>query len=89
LIIIKKIIEEIEHAAIEKITKKVNEFGNKIKNGTSNADNFITMNDIENNWQQLKNETEKTYAEMVKQMIDAIDEREIVRKKKENTGTKV
>ena len=89
MIIIKKIIEEIEHAAIEKITKKVNEFGNKIKNGTSNADNFITMNDIENNWQQLKNETEKTYAEMVKQMIDAIDEREIVRKKKENTGTKV
>lgn len=86
MIIIKQTIEDIENKAVIEISKQVSEFGNKIKSGTSNADDFMTIDDIENNWQELRNATEKTYTNMVSKMINAIDERDIVCKKKENTN---
>jgi len=85
LIIIIHKIDEIEIAAIAEISKRVNEFGNKIRKGTANPEGFMSMNDIENNWLQLKNATDKVYADMVSQMITSIDERDIVCKKKEST----
>jgi len=85
MIIIKQTIEEIELAAIEEIAKQVSVFGEKLDTGTEDEDNFITMNDIESNWQGLRNATDNVYAGMVSRMITAVNERGIVRKKKENT----
>ena len=87
MITIKPKIEEIELEAISKLTKQVSEFGNRIIDGTTSSDNFMTMNDIEYNWKNLRNETEKVYTEMVSQIIAAVDERDIIRKKKESTET--
>ena len=81
----KRLVEEIELAVIEELQKRVNEFSTKLIDGTVDADSFITMGEIENDWGYLRKATDKAYAEMVSQIISAIDEREIIRKKKENT----
>ena len=69
----KQRIEEIELAALEEIAKRVSEFSDKIKNGTANADDFITMNEIEQNWRSLRRATENVYTEMVSEMIAAVN----------------
>ena len=85
MVIMEQTIEEIERKAIMEISKQVNKFGTKIRNGTTDTDEFISMDEIENDWKQLKNATEETYTNMVSKMISAIDERGIVRKKKWST----
>ena len=84
LVIIKRTIEEIERSALESIAEQVVNFGNKFTEGTSDSNNFMSMDEIENNCDKLRKATDTVYSEMVGQMIEAIDEREIVRKKKEN-----
>lgn len=85
MVTMKQTMEEIEIAAIEELARQVSKFGKKLRDGTTDPDEFITMNDIENNWQGLRKATENVYEEMVSEMIAAVNERGVVRKKKENT----
>jgi hypothetical protein len=75
----------IKLAEIERLIK---EFKEKFEAGTSDADNFMTMAEIERLWGELQNGTNNIYSEMVHQLMESVDERDLIRKKKEPTGTK-
>ena len=63
----------------------VKEFRSEFKAKTSDTGKFITINELENRWTDLKNSTDVLYSDMVRQLISEVDEREMVRKKKQNT----
>lgn len=64
------------------------EFRQKIREGTSNPDNFMKLNEIERLWKELRISTEKIYSDQVMSLLDEIDESVLIRKKKENTKKK-
>ena len=72
----------IEIAEIERL---IQEFKEKFATGTSNADNFMNISDIEMIWSNLQNKTNNIYSEMVHKLMSEVDESELIRKKKEDT----
>ena len=69
------------------IERLINEFKEKFEAGTSDVDNFITMNEIERLWGELRGNTNNIYSDIVQDLIGSVDESELIRKKKENTET--
>ena len=65
----------------------IKEFQEVFKNKTSQAERFLTINELEILWSELRNNTEVLYSDMIRQLMSTIDERDMVRKKKENTPT--
>ena len=59
----------------------IKEFKSEFKAKTSDTEKFITINELENRWTDLKNNTDVLYSDMVRQLISEVDEREMVRKK--------
>jgi len=74
---------------IIEIERLLKEFKEKFETGTSDADNFITMNEIERLWSELQNNTKVIYSDILQDLLNAVDESELIRKKKQNTNTKV
>ena len=60
----------------------LDEFGRRIKEGTSSADAFMTMDEIEGYWLQLRRNTEQIYSDMLGEIVASIDEKGLIRKKK-------
>jgi hypothetical protein len=73
---------------LAEIERLIKEFKEKFKEGTSDADNFITMFEIERLWGELQNNTNNIYSDMVREMLNSVDERDLIRKKKENIEPK-
>lgn len=71
---------------LSQIERLVDEFKKDFADKTSDADNFITMSEIEKMWGNLKSNTNNIYADMISDAIGSIDEKDLIRKKKENTG---
>jgi len=69
------------------IERLITEFKEKFEAGTSDADNFITMNEIERLWGELRGNTNNIYSDMLQELIGSVDESELIRKKKGNTET--
>lgn len=84
----KKSVYEIEQEATENVTALISEFGKQIEEGTANADRFMTLDDIEQRWSQLRRDTEQVYTDMVSEIIAGVDERELISKKKESGANK-
>jgi hypothetical protein len=76
---------KIRAAEIERLLA---EFKTKFKAGTSDVENFMTMNEIEHMWSELRTDTDNVYSDMLREMMSTIDESELIRKKKENTKQK-
>ncbi len=72
----------------EELLRKIDEFKEKIQNGTSDPDNFITFTEIEHLWADLMNSTQTIYSDMLQDLLNDADEAEIISKKKQNTKTK-
>ena len=70
---------------LAEIERLINDFEEKFKAGTSDADNFITMHEIEKLWGDLRNNTQNIYSDMLCELMSNVDERDLIRKKKENT----
>lgn len=70
---------------LAEIERLINDFEEKFKTGRSDADNFITIHEIERLWGELRNNTQNIYTDMVRELMSNVDERELIRKKKENT----
>ena len=68
----------------DELIRIVDEFRQKIKTGTSNPDNFLTITDIERLWTKLRGETSLLYSDMLSELLADADESEIIRKKKLN-----
>jgi len=76
---------DIEIAEIERIVK---EFKEKFADGTSDADSFMNISDIETLWSDLQHKTNNIYSDMIHKLISEVDESSLIRKKKESTMPK-
>lgn len=81
----KKKLEQVTEDAKAQIEKKIDEFKALLDSGTSDPDHFITLAEIEKEWAALKTVTNKTYSDMVSAYLSGLDERSIIKSKKENT----
>jgi hypothetical protein len=79
--------EQIE-LRIAEIERLIREFNIKLDKGLSDSEHFMTMSEIEQLWGKLKDGTNNMYSEMIQERLKLVDERDLVRKKKENTETK-
>jgi len=73
----------------EELLRIVDEFRQRIKTGTSDPENFLTISDIERLWSELRGNTSLLYSDMLSELLSDVDESELIRKKKRNTGKKV
>ena len=76
----------VSEVRIGEIERLVNEFQEKFKAGTTQIENFITMTEIERMWSELRNKTDIIYSDMLCELLSSVDESELIRVKKQNTG---
>jgi len=76
-------------ARMSEIERLLKEFQEKFLERTSQAENFITMTEIERMWSDLRSKTDNIYSDMLRELLSSVDEGELIRKKKENTKKKV
>jgi hypothetical protein len=77
--------ESLTSIKLSEIERLIKEFKEKFEIGTSDEENFITINEIERLWGDLQSGTNKVYSEMIRELMSSVDERVIIRKKKGNT----
>lgn len=80
--------DELIQVKLTELERIIKEFKEKFESGTSNPDSFMTLNEIEKLWSDLNSQTGILYSDMIQQLMGMVDERDIIRKKKENTSTK-
>jgi hypothetical protein len=73
---------------IGELERLLRDFKEKFEAGTSDAENFITMHEIEQMWSELRGNTDYIYSDMLGELMSGVDESELIRKKKENTKKK-
>ena len=73
-------ITEIEHL--------IREFKEKFAAGTANADDFLTISEIEMMWGELQNRTNNIYSDMIRKLMSEVNESDLIRKKKDITNPK-
>ena len=67
-------IAEIEHI--------IGNFKEMFSAGTSTADNFMTMTELEMMWGELQHRTNNIYSDMIRKLMSEVDESDLIRKKK-------
>ena len=67
------------------IERLITDFKEKFEAGTSDIENFMTMNEIERLWGELRGNTDNIYSDIVQDLMGSVNESELIRKKKENT----
>jgi len=70
-------------AEVAIIEQLIEEFKEKFVAGTTNECDFITITQIEMMWSELQSKTNNIYSDMVRTLMSEVDERELIRKKKE------
>jgi len=80
--------QELANAEIAKIERLIQEFKEKFAAGTSDADNFMTISQIELLWGELQNSTNNIYSDMIRKLMSEVDESDLIRKKKDISGLK-
>lgn len=73
---------------IAEIGRLIQDFREKFRAGTSDADNFMSIAEVELLWAELRNKTNNIYSDMIRKLMSEVDERDLIRKKKENTNLK-
>ena len=77
-----------DEVTILEITRLIKEFQAVFREKTSQTERFLTINELESLWSELRNNTEVLYSDMIRDLISTVDEREMVRKKKSNIPKK-
>jgi hypothetical protein len=72
----------------EALLNLLDKFRHRIKSGTSDPRKFLSITEIERLWSDLRIETNELYTEMLTELLHEVDERELIREKKENTEKK-
>lgn len=72
----------------DELVRLVDDFKEKIHNGTSNAESFLTISEIEQLWSELRGNTSEIYSDMLHELLSSVDESDLIRKKKLNTSKK-
>ena len=79
---------ELANAEIARIERLIQEFKEKFVDGTSDADKFITISQIELLWSELQNSTHNIYSDMIRRMMSEVDESDLISKKKDTIRAK-
>jgi len=77
----KKDMREIEQTAISGIALLIGEFSELYTARIVGSDSGA-LDGVEEDWANLRRKTEEIYRRMVSELIDAVDERELIAKKK-------
>ncbi len=77
--------KDITEQRIEEIQRLIDKFQFEFKEGTSEPNHFMTMSDIEKLWEELRNNTEKIYSDMVMDLMANVDEQKLISKKNRNS----
>jgi hypothetical protein len=77
--------KELANAEIAKIERLIQEFKEKFAAGTSDAESFMNISQIELLWAELQNGTNNIYSDMIRGLMSEVDESDLIRKKKEIT----
>ena len=77
----KKSVQEIEQTAIAGIALLIGEFS-ELYAARMAVSNTGVLDAIEADWMDLQKKTEKIYQQMVSELTDAVDESEMIAKKK-------
>jgi hypothetical protein len=72
----------------EELLRIVEQFRQRITDGTSDPEHFLTISDIERLWSELRGSTSLLYSELLSELLSNADESELIRKKKRNTEEK-
>jgi hypothetical protein len=73
---------------IARIEAFIKNFKEKFTSGTTDAENFITISQIELLWSELQNSTQNIYSDMIRKMMSEVDESDLIRKKKDVIGSR-
>jgi len=71
---------------IAELTRLLEEYQSKIAHGTSSADNFMSITEMEEALGTLRNGTNNIYTELQSKLVCQINQAELVRKKKRTIG---
>ena len=69
-------------ATILEIERLIKEFQDKFKEKTSQTERFMTINELETLWSELRNNTDVLYSDMIRHLMSSIDEKDLICKKK-------
>jgi hypothetical protein len=81
-------IQELADEEIAIIERLIRIFKEKFIAGTLDANNFISISQIELLWSELQNGTNNIYSDMIRKMMSEVDESDLIRKKKDITCSK-
>jgi hypothetical protein len=73
--------QESPNIRLSELERLIDAFQEEFKAKTSNADNFITMHEIERMWGELRNNTLNIYSDMLRELMSNVDESDLIRKK--------
>lgn len=79
--------EAIARAQIE-INDQLNAFKERLAKATADPEHFISMTELEKEWQQLRLSTSKTYSDLVSKAISSFDNKDLNALKKANSSRK-
>jgi hypothetical protein len=74
--------QDIVNVEIVEIERLIQEFKEKFSAGTANADDFMTISQIELLWGELQDRTNNIYSDMLRKLMSEVDESDLIRKKK-------
>jgi hypothetical protein len=83
---ISKSVQEIEQAVISEIALNVGEFIELFTASRLSSETGV-LDAIEEDWTRLQKATEKVYQQMVSELTNSIDERDMIAKKKRSGTT--
>ena len=80
--------EQEKRSYSDELLKLLDDFRQKIIDGTTSADEFLSITDIENMWTKLRGDTSLLYSDALSEILSDVNEAELIRKKKPNTEPK-
>ena len=83
-----KMSEQAKRNYSDELLKLLDDFRQKIVEGTTSVDDFLSITDIENLWSRLRGDTSLLYSDVLSEVLSGVYETELIRKKKPNTVPK-
>lgn len=70
---------------LQELQRNIEKFKNALDAGTKEPENFITISEIERLWSDMNKSTSKAYSDMVSAYLSTLDEKAVIKAKKQNT----
>ena len=72
---------------VAEITRLIDEYRAKITAGTTSADNFMSITDMEEALGALRSDTNNICTDIQSKLVNQVDQKELLRKKKRTTDS--